>query len=62
MIERLKSRRFWLVAFAFVTFTALIMLAKIDQGTYERLTIAILGAFLTSSYFEKRLTKNDAPS
>lgn len=57
MIERLKSRRFWLVVFAFITFTGLVIEGKIDQGTFERLTMGILGAFLASSYFEKRLNK-----
>jgi len=58
MREKFLSRRYFLVCSCAVIFTVLLYLSKLDAGTYERLIIAIVGGFLTSSYFEKRLEKN----
>jgi len=58
MKEKFLSRRYFLVCACAVIFTVLLYMSKMDEGTYERLIIAIVGGFLTSSYFEKRLDKN----
>ena len=58
--SRGPGRKFILVVLAFVVFTMLLLVGKIDQGAYVTLTMFVLGGYLTANVAQKVGTKEKA--
>jgi|APAra7269096819_1048525.scaffolds.fasta_scaffold64372_2 hypothetical protein len=51
------GRKFWLAVAAFATFTALLVVGKIDQGAYVTLSLFALGGYLGANVIQKATAK-----
>ena len=54
-MDKVISRKFILSLITLFSTSALAYLSKIDAGTYSAVTIATVGAYLTSNVIQKKI-------
>lgn len=59
-MTRYASRKFLLALLAFLVFTALLVLGRIDQAAYVTLSMFALGGYLGANVVQKATAKKEA--
>lgn len=57
--HRWSSRKFWTVNFWQMVSTIMLVMDKVDGGTYSILTAGLIGIYVAGNFADKKVAKND---